>query len=1371
MNDVALTGISLRCAGADNLSEFYHMLQQGKVAIGQPAEERIIHSDIPKRTNYFPYGYLNRVDQFDHEFFKISKAEANAISPAQRMLLQLVCEAIEDSGYSLEYVSQKKTALFVTTNLGFYNVMYHSPNPELDFVGGMPAMAAGRIAHLLNIRGPVFTIDTACSSALVAVHEALQKLKSGEVDLAIVGGSRLLFEFHDAQDLANGPILASDGMCRAFDTKATGTSGGEGVAAIVLKREADAVKDQDHIYAKLKGSAINHDGALSNGLTAPSPTAQRELLVDAASNANIPIQSVGYIETHGTGTKLGDPIEYKAIKEAFDPDGAAYSLRLGTLKPNIGHLDNMAGLFGLIKASLVLQHQTFFPMANFNQVNELISEDDRITLKKEGQDWAASSQETRRAGVSAFGLSGTNAHVILEEYQPATPTKPTKLPGQWLKFSARSKASLTAYIKEVKHEANQEASIRWADFVGTFNSGRSDHEYKLAVPFEQTSDLVKTLENTQQRVVTLEPVETYEKVAYLLLSDLLDPAEILPFQQIAHHARHADHLKGEPGAQSVVASQAVLYDYLKEKGFQVSHIIGNGPLAKQSKYTIEHQAYQDKPIELAQEPIDWEKFQQLLNALAKQKTALIVFGKNEESLSKLSEYAEAQGVPVIDALDHLRQSWEAFWSALYECGVVYNWTQFYQASPFQRQSVPTYPFQGISCWNERNPMLLSLSGLEEEAVNSTMPSESVEENASLEDTVIGMLRQTLEMEEFALTDDFFELGGNSIVGIQFINRVNDLYSISMEFDELYDCYEINDIITLIRERASEAEPAIAEVTKEAEARVRTVYPVTNTQLRFWIESQTPEGSAAYNINMNVRLKGEVNEAYLQKAVQQIIERHENFRMVFFVDDEGDVCQKILPANELPFEIGMEIIDNPAYLPQVIGQYYSQPFDLKNGPLIRVNLVHCNDGESILILSVHHLIFDGWSAGIFIEQLMGNYHQLWQTGELKSVPITSGYSQYLDWFIDNTGEEQLSIHQTYWKEKLAGELTKLSLGRTVALPTYRGKKTRYLIESDVRAQLAELAKKNRSTLFAVLMMSIRSYLYKLTHQNIVIGTPVSGRVRKEFEGLMGLFLNTLPLKTVLEENTSFMGGLSLEHQTITEALQHQLYPYDYILKDLNKNHEPGFSLFNVMVVLQNQNNRFDLSQGSEVELPIEIVGGVPVHDSLVQFDLSFTFYDNTHELELELSYSTDVFSEEMITSLMENYQFYLSQLLQHPEAPIQAIDWVRPDEKTQLLAFGKGVQKPIEATNYVELFASQVQKTPDKVAVRFAQESLTYLEVAQASDQLARVLRDQQGVQVKDIVAVSLERSQWLPVVVIGLFKLGATYLPIDPILKSGSSTF
>ncbi|PKV49529.1 amino acid adenylation domain-containing protein [Aquimarina sp. MAR_2010_214] len=1370
MNEVALTGISLRCSEADTIPEFLDIISKAKVCMVQPTKERLEIGGIPLDKEYFPFGYLKRVDQFDHEFFKISKSEADAIDPMYRILLELVCEAIENSGYSLDIVSKKKTGLFVTTNQSFYNLMYQSSQQGLDFTGKMPAMAAGRIAHLLNIKGPVFSIDTACSSSLVAVHEAIQKLKTGEIDIAIVGGARVLFEFYERKHLVHEDIaiLAQDGQCRAFDNEANGTSTGEGAAVVVLKRKEDALKDEDHIYSILRGSEVNHDGARSNGLTAPSPVAQKELLLCAAEKSGVPLRSIGYIETHGTGTKLGDPIEYKAIKEAFEDENEEHQVRLGTLKPNIGHLDNMSGLFGLVKASLTLKEKKFFPLANFDTLNELITPNSHVVIEKAGATWSNLQRDPRRAGVSSFGMSGTNAHVILEEYQPNKLQKESNQDQEplWIKLSAKNAASLEEYISRAKQFLKQEKEECLGDVTFTFNQGRTDYPYRIAFSGSNKEELLMALDVQLKSTSSNSQLpKVHQKIACLLLSDELSKVDVDNFNQGdgGHFYAKAQQTLGQKvmteALGQTIAYQSALYGHLQSKGFHCSHIICNGYLAKKSKELIESgycniDSGVEKPIN---EPINWDRLAELLIRLSEQNIALIVVGKNENNLNRLTNMAQEQKLTLVRAVDTLNKGWENFWASCYNAGFSFDWDAFYPKGRYQKRVVPTYPFQKTSCWNPIRNLLFNEEVQEESANDQSFDLSETEEKVVLE-----ILKKTLQNEKVTLTDDFFDLGGNSIVGTQFINRINDLYEIIIEFDELYECYEIGDIVSLVKERRKEAEKPVTTPTILSHKEKTDYFPLTNTQLRFWIDSQTPQGLAAYNINMNVRIKGMLQETVLNKAFEYLIRQHENFRLLFVMNESGEVVQKLVQPDEIQFTLEKTDVsgNSDAVIQEFITQVYHQPFDLEKGLLLRAKLLRLGAEEVVLVMSFHHLIFDGWSAGIFLNQLVTHYQQL-LVGVKPSPVVGPTYTDYLKWFAENTTKERMLLHRNYWKEKLSGEVSQLDLGQKREQQSFNGKKEKYLIDREVCSQLEALAIANRTTLFVTLLTSIRSYLYRLSGQNIIIGTPISGRMEKRFEQLLGLFLNTLPLKTKIHKNGTMIDCLKKERDTVTGALQHQVYPYDAILDDKNHHKEAGFSLFNVLVVLQNQNQRFDIVSDASVDLPFQISPGYEVNDTPAQFDLTFTFHQTVHALELELCYNTDAFTMEMIKSLMHNFQFFLSQLLENPNEKISAIKLVRPEEKLQILALN---EKPSTSSGMtlLDLFQKQVEQHPENVAIKFGYNILNYKELNRISDEMAMYLSQQYAPKTDDLIAVELVRSEWLPVTILGILKTGAAYLPIDP---------
>jgi acyl transferase domain-containing protein/acyl carrier protein len=426
---IAIIGMGCRLpGGASDPNAYWQLLAQGIDAITEvPANrwpvDRYYHPDpeIPGRTYTRSGGFLQHpIEEFDPLFFGISPKEAIKLDPQQRLLLEVSWEAIEQAGLTLDQLRGSQTGVFIGVSTHDYEYQIYSDDlDQIDAYGGLGnslSITAGRIAYFLGLQGPTFQLDTACSSSLVTTHLACQSLRLQECHLAIVGGVNLTLSPLPTIFFCKTQALSPDGRCKAFDASADGYGRGEGCGILVLKRLSNAVADGDNILALIRGSAINHDGA-SSGLTVPNKRAQQQLLRQALANAHVTPQEVSYIEAHGTGTSLGDPIEIEALGVVFGQDRSSENpLIVGSVKTNIGHLEAAAGVAGLIKVILSLQHQQIPAHLHFKNPSPRINWNAwPIHIPTENYPWLESDRP-RIAGISSFGFSGTNAHLVLEEF-------------------------------------------------------------------------------------------------------------------------------------------------------------------------------------------------------------------------------------------------------------------------------------------------------------------------------------------------------------------------------------------------------------------------------------------------------------------------------------------------------------------------------------------------------------------------------------------------------------------------------------------------------------------------------------------------------------------------------------------------------------------------------------------------------------------------------------------------------------------------------------------------------------------------------------------------------------------------------------------
>jgi acyl transferase domain-containing protein/surfactin synthase thioesterase subunit len=492
---IAIVGIGCRFpGGASNPAAFWQVLASGVDATSEVPADRwnadaLFDPDpaAPGKCYVKRGGFLDAIDGFEPEFFGISPREAVGLDPQQRLLLEVVWEALEEGGIAPDSLRASATGVWVGLSLDDYagRSIGSGDLSRIDpysALGNARSIAAGRIAYVLDLHGPVMQLDASCASSLVAVHLACQSLRASECDLAVASGVNVMSSPEATVALCKLQALARDGRCKTFDAAADGYGRGEGCGVVVLKRLADALAATDRIHAVIRGSAINHDGR-SNGLTAPNGAAQEAVIRTALGNAGLEAWSVGYVEAHGTGTLLGDPIEVLALNRVYGPGRSQETpLYLGSVKTNFGHLEGAAGIAGLIKAVLCLSHRRLAPHLHLRQPNPKIPwRDLAVRVVTEAKDWPDNGV-ARVAGVSAFGISGTNAHVLVEEATVVSvPHSAPARSSELVVLSARTDAGLKEAARRLSEHVQAHGEITLGDVAYSLATTRSCMEQRLAL--------------------------------------------------------------------------------------------------------------------------------------------------------------------------------------------------------------------------------------------------------------------------------------------------------------------------------------------------------------------------------------------------------------------------------------------------------------------------------------------------------------------------------------------------------------------------------------------------------------------------------------------------------------------------------------------------------------------------------------------------------------------------------------------------------------------------------------------------------------------------------------------------------------------------
>jgi acyl transferase domain-containing protein/thioesterase domain-containing protein len=497
LEGVAVIGMAGRFPGASSLERFWQNLVKGIESVSTFSDAQLLSAgvdpDLLKLPNYVKAGVvLDGVEMFDADFFGFSPREAECTDPQHRVFLECAWEALENAGYDPQQYAGHIGVFAGSGDSDYQDILSLLPGLQRS-IAVQKDFLATRVSYKLNLRGPSLSVQTACSTSLVAVHLGCQSLLNEESDIVLAGGVSIRVPQGAGHLHLDGSILSPDGHCRAFDAAAQGTVVGSGAGVVVLKRLADALADRDTIHAVIKGTAINNDGAAKAGYTAPSVDGQAGVIAEAHALAGVTADSITYIETHGTGTSLGDPIEIEALTRAFRMTTEKRDFcAIGSLKTNIGHLDAAAGIAGLMKVVLALEHKEIPPSLNFERPNPAIDfASSPFHVQRVHSEWAPEG-DRRLAGVSSFGIGGTNAHAVLEE-APLPASSPAPVPWQLITLSARTAGALERASDNLADFLASHPEANLAEVAFTLQKGRKAFPHRRALSVRDNGDAVNLL--------------------------------------------------------------------------------------------------------------------------------------------------------------------------------------------------------------------------------------------------------------------------------------------------------------------------------------------------------------------------------------------------------------------------------------------------------------------------------------------------------------------------------------------------------------------------------------------------------------------------------------------------------------------------------------------------------------------------------------------------------------------------------------------------------------------------------------------------------------------------------------------------------------
>ncbi len=1259
LKDIAIIGVALKLQGADDIYQYYDKLCRGYDFIKAFPEARRKEADSyleyakrkDENTKYSEGAYLDEIDRFDYRFFKLTPKEASLMDPNQRIFLETAWKAIEDAGYGGKRLAGSRTGVF----LGFsshsgsaYRQYITDVEPEalsMSIAGNLPPIIASRISYLMDLKGPSMLIDTACSASLVAVHAACQSIRNRECDMALAGAVKL--HFLPVDNEVQLGIEASDCRAKTFDDSSDGTGMGEGAAVIVLKPLYKAEKDGDPIYAVIKGSAVNHDGA-SVGLTAPNAAAQEEVIAKAWENAGTAPETITYIEAHGTGTKLGDPIEIEGLTRAFN----RYTLRrqfcaIGSVKTNIGHLGNAAGIFGLIKAVLSLKYKMLFPTIHFSYPNRKIAfEESPVYVNDRLRVWE-NTGTPRRCGVSSFGFSGTNCHMVLEEApeRERDVQKPEKTP-HILGLSAKSESALRNIIEQYLVFLKREPNISLSSLCYTANTGRGHYKFRRAIVFDGLEQLIGKLE-------------------------------------------------------------------------------------------------------------------ELASGCFPDKQSSIGAGREEEIIA--DRYVNGEDI---------------------------DWESFYKDKELKRLNLPGYPFDRERCWLEipagrkkdsQEQDLMKLLERISEAVKlpddletevSRLKIRSGEEGSGkntvalkgraddsyseTEGYIARIWMDSLGYSELNIDDNYYELGGDSIIALQIVNRLNKEGILHASVKELLMYPTIESFAAAIDTKAIDKRDELFSDLKPSA--VKKDYKASSAQKRIYALQQLDPDSIAYNMPTALLINGKPDIAKLERAFASLIERHDSLRTSFNFS-EGEILQTI--ASEASFELQqMKGVKTPE---EILAEFV-QPFELGHTPLIRAALVELDDSKYLLLLDIHHIISDGASMTILVKEMLDCYRGT-------ALPdLKLQYKDYSEWQHGASGAKGMEEQEQYWLNIFnTGAVPVLNLPCDFPRPavkSYEGGRLASRLDKAVLNRLKDICTKNNTTLYTLLLTAYKTLLYRYTGQeDIVVGSPVHGRPHADLQSIIGVFVNTLALRSFPKGEKTFIQYLKEVKQIVTDGQAYQLYQFEKLIdkvqprRDMSRN-----PIFDTMFVMQN-------IQPPDMELEGLNFEPVVMKHNASKFDIHLTAFERDEGLELIFEYDSKLFAQSSVERMAGHYSCLLSSVISDSEAELSRLAMLTEDEQSQIKhVFNPSKSEYIKDRYFHRVFEELAERHPQKVAAVYRDRSMTYRELNRKANALAWRLK-KEGVKPDSIVALYLERSLEMAVAILGILKAGGAYMPIDPNYPNARAAF
>lgn len=1236
MNNIAIIGISGRAAGSDNVNTIWDDMLKGRDMVREFPESRLeelktILGDIPQY-KFVREGYVSQTISFEPELFSIGHQEAAYIDPQQRMLLELVEEAINDAGYTAEELQEKICGVYVSENHSEY-LQYMNKKDILGIINGIPSMNSARISYVFGLKGPSLSIGAACASSLSAVHLACQSLLSGESDYALAGGVRLFFVPFQESEIPLNPTVSPNQRIRAFDAAADGIIGGEGGGIVLLKPLDMAIRDRDNIHAVIKGSAITNNGLRSNGIAAPNEEAQADAVRRAIKVSDVDAGTISYVEAHGSGTRIGDSIEWKALGSVYGRTDREQALPVGSIKTNIGHLDTAAGIMGLLKVVLAIKNSKIPASLHYSNMNaDCKSLKLPMYVPTSAESW---QPVVKRAGLSSTGLTGTNIHMILEQAPVSALQEKTDKPEQHLLFiTARTEWSLQTYLQHLKNHLERNLKLSVGDIAFSLNTGRRNLGKMVIFKVRTVFEILKQINDgtynyIEEKSLTGNIAVVVPDICSADFSEAAVTNIKIPFYT-EYLSAWESRLTGElpPRVRWYVASLCAYMELIEKccrnkidfigigTGYEVIQFYMNSIGSEECVRSIMDRYEQ-------MDTIDNGRIDRLFSSMKEYGNkvfALLLFDETLKALFEKKQQEYPETILTFWAFD--QEKYYDSMIALAGKEVRLNPAMLVNVNGARRISLPPYCFDRRQYYvkPERTDVRLFVK---ETSGNYT--------EGAATSSVESWLHQLLQKAGKVHIDDysihFFDLGLSSMMIIYIISQINEKYGIKLPITMFF---EDNTYGKFVKNAAKRIKDHLnTQIIPD-----KQYTDLSDAQARMYAIYLQDTASTKYNTTFGYCINGPFDMGRAQNAFQAVVQRHDMLRSSIRNKD-GKFMRRI----EERVEVHIECIGDNAMSIQEVKKLFVRQFDLSLAPLIRVLVTNNRTGGHFMLIDVQHIVADGVSMAIILRDFINIY----EGRELAE--LNRSYAEYVKWEQDYQRQEAFAKQEKYWLENLSGYV-KLNIQTDFPRKKIRQASAQTSVTQIeiIKGALLELSNKCGTTLSTLYLSVFMLVLAEQSQQyDITAGMIASGRYHWSTEEVVGLFVNILPIRMQINNTDTFNEHLQRVHNKVLLALENQEYPYSKINRIMDGRNQKTASANEDMPVLPAV---FSLVEAEEQYISVDGLELQPVrlYPEEWQFELMFEISQYKEWLEIGLTYAEDLFDKQHIVGFLERYSKIIEMVI-------------------------------------------------------------------------------------------------------------------------------